>query len=141
MSQNEYPKWKYAAGKPGVIVNDRDEEEGLGLGWHDEPQAALDEPGDADNVGPTGDEVFDAWAEENGAALLPDSTKAIVMAAFYRDQGVVESGAQEKAADEAEAERQALLQEAKDLGLGIHHMTGTAKIKAAIEAYKAESQE
>lgn len=33
----EFPKWKYHATEPARIVNDQDEEDALGAGWHNTP--------------------------------------------------------------------------------------------------------
>lgn len=35
-----YPKWKYHASKPALIVDDELSEENLGLDWHDTPAEA-----------------------------------------------------------------------------------------------------
>lgn len=35
-----YPKWKYHASKPALIVENELAEENLGLGWHDTPADA-----------------------------------------------------------------------------------------------------
>lgn len=35
-----YPKWKYHASKPALIVEDELAEESLGMGWHDTPADA-----------------------------------------------------------------------------------------------------
>lgn len=41
MEYVEYPKWMYAAGKPAVIVHNREGEEALGDGWSYTPVASL----------------------------------------------------------------------------------------------------
>lgn len=34
---NEFPKWKYSASKPAVVVQDKDQEKKLGAGYYDSP--------------------------------------------------------------------------------------------------------
>ena len=38
---NQFPKWKYSASKPPVIVDDEEAEKKLGKGWADNPGAFL----------------------------------------------------------------------------------------------------
>lgn len=37
---SEFPKWRYHATKQALIVDDKDAEEALGLGWFDTPAEA-----------------------------------------------------------------------------------------------------
>lgn len=38
---NQFPKWKYHATLPALVVDNSTAEEDLGLGWHDTPAEAL----------------------------------------------------------------------------------------------------
>lgn len=153
---SNYPKWRYHASKPAVIVNDENEDKDLGRGWHDEPVkgntevdpsvsqlAVEDQPATL-----TGDEVFDTFLADNGMDKVPAKYQAMIRTAY--DHQVTSTGTipaieyghpvgpqDEVVMVDSEAARAALLKQAKDLGVKVHHMSSSKTIQAAIDAHTA----
>lgn len=153
---NSYPKWRYHASKPAVIVANQDEEKDLGRGWHDEPVKGNTEidPSvsgfdvDEQPATLTGDDVFDTFLADNGMDKVPSKYQAMIRTAY--DHVVVSTGTipaieyghpvgpqDEVVMVDSEVAREALLKQAKELGVNVHHKSSSKTIQAAIDAHTA----
>lgn len=156
MSNDNYPRWKYHADKPAVIVNNEDEEKDLGRGWKDEPvkgnaevDLSVQQHADEERYAePTGDEVFDTFLADNGMDKVPAKYQAMIRTAYDHSAPVVGGapvveyghivGPQDEVVMvDSEEARKALLKQAKDLGLTVHHASSSKTIQAAIDAHTA----
>lgn len=158
MNSNDFPKWKYHAEQPARIVNDSEEEKNLGRGWKDEPVKGNTEvdasvaqapaSGQEEYAPLTGDQVFDQFLTDNGMDKVPAKYQAFIRTAYDHTPAVtgtvpaIEYGKIVGPQDEvvmvdAEAARKALLVQAKDLGVNVHHASSSKTIQAAIDAHTA----
>lgn len=155
MSNSDYPKWKYHADHPATIVNSEEDEKNLGRGWKDEPvkgNTDVDQtsalPEDNAQAALTGDEVFDNFLIDNGMDKVPAKYQAMIRTAYDHSPATtgtvpaVEYGHLVGPQDEvvmvdSEEARKALLQQAKDLGVSVHHKASSKTIQAAIDAHNA----
>lgn len=144
-----FPKWKYHPALAAMVVDTAEQEESLGDEWADTPFPAPLEPTLAESwsisapiqTSPADHrELFVKWLdyeELNGEA--PGVLNLLFNAFTARGrQGDAELYVEVPAEDDAEAVRQKLLSDAKELGIDLHHRTGTEKIQAAIDAKLAE---
>lgn len=153
---NDYPKWKYHAEKPAVIVNNEDEEKDLGRGWKDEvvkgntevDPSVNTEQGGEEYAPMTGDEIFDTFLADNGMDKVPAKYQAMIRTAYdhqFTSTGTtpqIEYGHTVGPQDEvvmvdSEAARKALLKQAQDMGLDVHHKSSSKTIQSAIDAHTA----
>lgn len=153
---NDYPKWKYHAEKPAVIVNSEEEEKDLGRGWKDEVVKGNTEVDSSVNTDQgveeyaplTGDEVFDTFLAGNGMDKVPSKYQAMIRTAY--DHQVVSTGTtpqieyghpvgpqDEVVMVDSEAARKALLKQAQDMGVDVHHKSSSKTIQSAIDAHTA----
>lgn len=140
----DFPKWKYHRTEPARTVETEDEDRALGDEWADTPFPKAEvEPGQ--NVGaamPAEDhrESFTKWLSAEDLADQEPGVLNLLFNAFTARgrNGSAELFVKEEQVDDAEAERQKLLADAKGLGLSLHPHTGIAKIQAAIDAKLAE---
>ena len=101
-------------------------------------------PGQASGVGdkPAADhrEQFTKWIDYQGLNDEAPGVLNLLFDAFTARgrQGDAELYVGVTAEDDAEAVRQKLLADAKELGIDLHHRTGAEKIQAAIDAKLAE---
>lgn len=158
MTDKIYPKWKFHKTKPAVIVDDKDEEKDLGSGWHDEPVkngTTEVDPSvgaqDQDEIPATltGDEAFDTFLTENGMDKVPARYQAMIRTAYDHSPvlsgstiPVVEYGHPVGPQDEvvmvdSEEARQALLTQAKEMGLTPHHKSSSKTLQALIDQHTA----
>lgn len=152
-----YPMWKYHASKPAVVVANADEEKELGRGWHDEPvkdNLAIDPSvsqvdQDEQPATLTGDEVFDTFLVENGMDKVPAKYQAMIRTAYDHvvpaaagtipaiEYGHAVGPQDEVVMVDSEAARKALLVQAKEMGVQVHHLSSSKTIQAAIDAHTA----
>lgn len=149
---NDYPKWKYHAEKPAVIVNSEEEEKDLGRGWKDEVVKGNTEVDSSVNTNQgveeyaplTGDEVFDTFLADNGMDKVPSKYQAMIRTAY--DHQVVSTGTtpqieyghpvgpqDEVVMVDSETARKALLKQAQDMGVDVHHKSSSKTIQQAID--------
>lgn len=154
--KSDYPKWKYHAEKPAVIVNNEDEEKDLGRGWKDEvvkgntevDPSVNTEQGGEEYAPMTGDEIFDTFLADNGMDKVPAKYQAMIRTAY--DHQVISTGTtpqveyghtvgpqDEVVMVDSEAARKALLKQAQDMGVEVHHKSSSKTIQAAIDAHTA----
>lgn len=142
----DYPKWKYHPVQAALVVGSQREENDLGDGWADQPfpKAQTEAPGlasgnaDSDEVDHR--ELFAKWIDYQGLNDEDPGVLNLLFDAFTARgrQGDAELYVEVPAEDDAEAKRQKLLADAKELGIDLHHRTGSDKIQAAIDAKLAE---
>jgi len=153
---NDYPKWKYHAEKPAVIVNSEEEEKDLGRGWKDEVvkgntevDSSVSQDPSADHDAPmTGDAAFEKFLDENGMDMLPAKYHDAFRKAY--DHQFVNTGTtpqieyghpvgpqDEVVMVDSEAARKALLKQAQDMGVDVHHKSSSKTIQSAIDAHTA----
>lgn len=154
---NQYPAWRYHKTQPAVIVASAEEAKDLGSGWHDKPVKNGTTEVDASVSGfdvddqpatVTGDDVFDEFLAANGMDKVSAKVQAMIRTAYdHVPTGTgtipaVEYGHSVGPQDEvvmvdSEVARKALLEQAKDLGVKVHHASSSKTIQAAIDAFNA----
>lgn len=145
----DFPKWKYHPELAALVVETRGQEEALGEEWADTPFPAPLEPTLAERwavplpietSAADHRELFTKWIDYQGLNDEAPGVLNLLFDAFTARgrQGDAELFAEVPAEDEAEAKRQKLLADAKELGLSLHPRTGSDKIQAAIDAKLAE---
>lgn len=141
-----FPKWKYHPVLAAMVVETAEQEESLGDEWADTPFAKVttEAAGLASGSGdmPSADhrELFAKWIDYQGLNDEAPGVLNLLFDAFTARgrQGDAELYVEVPAEDDAEVVRQKLLADAKELGIDLHHRTGTEKIQAAIDAKLAE---
>ncbi len=151
---SSYPKWKYHAKEQATIVQNAEEEKALGRGWHDEqvkdndavdPAAGMPEQPEAPSL--TGDDVYDTWLADNGLGGESAAVKAKIRIAYDHtavggngttpqiEYGHVVGPQDSVTMVDDSAARAALLQQAKDMGVKVHHLASSKTIQAKIDEF------
>lgn len=109
----EFPKWKYHALKPGVIVSSAKEESALGAGWHDTQAAAKE-------------------------AAMPDPVLSSIPADPIEQDGLQLTEAEIIAIKQQReaAEKNDLVDQAVALGIRVNKSWGLVRLRKEVEAAK-----
>jgi hypothetical protein len=153
---SNYPRWKYHASKPAVIVEDAEAEKNLGSGWHNAPVKGNTDvdpsqgiQGEGQEVSTlTGDDVFDQFLADNGLDKVSNTVKAQIRIGYDHvptSTGTIPAieyghpvGPQDSVTMvDSETARKALLKQAKEMGVEVHHASSSKTIQAAIDAFVA----
>jgi hypothetical protein len=155
----EFPKWKFHKTSPATIVQNADEESALGSGWKDEPHKngttevdpAVNAVAPAADVPVVTDEqAFQEFLAAEDLTEESDEVKALFFKAFTAkgNRGLIGAipqievgrpvGPQDNLVMvDSEEARKALLAQAKEMGVEVHHASGSKTIQAAIDAFVA----